>query len=160
MSCLRPSGAAIASDGMSKRSNECVWGCGRADFNVEHVVGRQFARRLGLPYPLALRWAEYGRVQRELEITLPQRVCSGCNGRWMKKLDDRVRGSIGESICSGAPVQIAAAGTKRQLACWAMKVALLLNLWVHDEAVNYPELVESTFKLNQNDLDWLRTSFR
>jgi hypothetical protein len=31
---------------MLEPSTECVWGCGRSDFNEEHVVGKQFAKDL------------------------------------------------------------------------------------------------------------------
>jgi hypothetical protein len=32
----------------------CVWGCGRRNFNKEHVVGRQIATLLGIPSPVEM----------------------------------------------------------------------------------------------------------
>jgi hypothetical protein len=124
-------------------STECVWGCGRSNFNEEHVIGRQFAKAMNLPDPLIMRWADYARQEHALEIVLNDRVCEGCNSRWMKKLDDRVRKLMGPSIIDGAPVDISSVEQLR-LARWAMKVALLLMLWVHDECAEHPELLEAT----------------
>jgi hypothetical protein len=121
-----------------------VWGCGRSNFNEEHIVGRQFAKALDLPYPLAMMWADYWRMEHKLlGVVINDRVCEGCNGHWMKKLDDRVRKLMGASITDGAPADISN-GEQLRLARWAMKVALLLMLWVHDECDKHPELLEAT----------------
>jgi hypothetical protein len=123
-------------------STECIWGCGRSNFNQEHVIGRQFAEAMNLPYPLVQQWADYGRLIHALEIVVNDRVCMGCNGRWMRKLDDRVRKLMGASITEGVAVDISSVEQLR-LARWAMKVALLLMLWVHDECAQHPELLEA-----------------
>jgi hypothetical protein len=124
-------------------STECVWGCGRTNFNEEHIIGRQFAKALELPYPLAMRWADYWRMEHKLlAVVINDRVCEGCNSRWMKKLDDRARKLMGPSITECAPVDISSVEQLR-LARWAMKVALLLMLWVHDECAKHPELLEA-----------------
>ncbi len=121
-------------------STECIWGCGRSNFNREHVVGRQLAERLGFPQPLVMRWGEYWRMESELEVIVRDRVCEGCNGRWMKKLDDEVADVLGTSITEGAPVDLTP-WQQHQAARWALKVALLLMLWTHDECALHPELM-------------------
>jgi hypothetical protein len=113
-------------------SSECVWGCGRSNFNREHVIGRQFANSLDLPYPMVMRWGSYGRTGRELEVVVENRVCEGCNGRWMKKLDDDVKDILGPSITDAAPVTLTP-GRQKTVARWALKVGLPLMLWTHDE---------------------------
>jgi|GEM_PF-6191976 hypothetical protein len=129
---------------MLEPSTECIWGCGRSNFNQEHIVGKQFAKALDLPYPLAMRWADYWRMEHKLlEVVINDRVCTGCNGKWMKKLDDRVRAFMGPSITEGASVDISSAN-QLLLARWAIKVALLLMLWVHDECAKHPELLAAT----------------
>jgi hypothetical protein len=129
---------------MLEPSTECVWGCRRSNFNEEHIVGKQFAKALDLPYPLAMMWADYWRMEQKLlSVVINDRVCEGCNGRWMRKLDDRVRKLMGPSITDGAPVDICSVEQLR-LARWAMKVALLLMLWVHDECAKHPELLAAT----------------
>lgn len=122
-------------------STECVWGCGRSDFTAEHVVGRGFANRLELPYPLAIVMGQHYRVQRKLEIVVRDRVCDTCNRNWMKRLDDRMRFIMGGSITDAAPVGLTQDQQKR-VARWAFKVALLLMLWLHDQAAQQPELLE------------------
>jgi hypothetical protein len=129
-------------------STECVWGCGRSNFSAEHVIGRQFAKRMDLPHPLVLRWATYGREQRKLEIVLRDRVCQRCNSRWMKKLDDHTREVMGPSITKAAPVTISSAAARIKLARWALKVGLLLSLWFHDEAVRDPNLIKTTASMH------------
>src|SRR5271163_4694562 len=121
-------------------STDCVWGCGRNNFNREHVIGRQFANRLDLPHPMVMRWGSYGSMRAELEVVVEDRVCTGCNGRWMKKLDDEVREILGPSIMEGATVSVAR-GEQRTVARWALKVGLLLMLWTHDECEEHPELL-------------------
>jgi hypothetical protein len=128
---------------MLEPSKECIWGCGRSDFNQEHIVGKQFAKALDLAYPLAMQWADYWRMEHKLlEVVINDRVCTGCNGKWMKKLDDRVRAFMEASITEGEPVDISPAN-QLVLARWTIKVALLLMLWVHDECAQHPELLEA-----------------
>ena len=90
-------------------STECIWGCGRSDFNQEHVIGKQFAKAMNLPYPLVQHWADYGRLIHALEIVINDRVCTTCNGKWMKRLDDRIRTLMGPSITDDAAVDISSA---------------------------------------------------
>jgi hypothetical protein len=149
LSAQRPSLApvtvpAIKLDPMIPSSTHCVWGCGRSSLNAEHVIGKQFARRMDLPRPLVLRWGDYGRQQETLEIVLRDRVCDVCNGHWMKKLDDQVRKLMGPSIVAGESITITSKAKHCVLARWSMKVALLLTLWFHDEAVRDPKLVDAT----------------
>lgn len=136
-------------------SSECVWGCGHSNFNAEHVIGRQFAKEMELPYPLVLRWAEYGLPQRKLEIVLRDRVCQRCNGRWMKKLDDHAREVMGPSIKSAQPVLVSSAARRIRLARWALKVGLLLSLWFHDQTVRDPKLIRATAPAHANSSDSL-----
>lgn len=88
---------------------------------------------------MVMRWGEYGRVEKELEVVIKDRVCRVCNGRWMKKLDDRIAAIMRPSITEGTSIEL---DPTQQLliARWAMKVGLLLTLWVHDEAARHPQL--------------------
>lgn len=129
-------------------SAECVWGCGRSTFNLEHVIGQQFAKEMGLPYPLVLRWATFGMEQEKLEIALPDRVCRVCNGNWMRKLDNHAKKVM--SIRERVPVVVGATSDRLKLARWALKVGLLLSLWFHDQAVREPKLVEATASVHPN----------
>ncbi|MGN6371528.1 MAG: hypothetical protein ACTHM1_00835 [Solirubrobacteraceae bacterium] len=124
-------------------SAECVWGCGRSDFNVEHVIGQQFAKALDLPYPMAMMWADYSRIEEQLlEVVLRDRVCTGCNGGFMKRLDDRMRRVMGSSITDATPTNLTE-DQQTRVARWAFKVGLLLMLWVHDECARHPELLDA-----------------
>ncbi len=63
---------------------------------------------------------------------LPNRVCQECNGKWMRKLDNRMMGFMRATPTTGAPIELT---TRRQLtlAYWATKVALLHEVYLHDE---------------------------
>ncbi len=123
-------------------SDGCVWGCGRTNFNVEHVIGRGFANRLDLPYPLVIRWSEYGRVEGTLQVVVNDRVCEGCNGGFMRRLDERMRTIMGASITDKAPVDLTE-DQQTRVARWAFKVAVMLMLWVHDQREQHPELLRA-----------------
>jgi hypothetical protein len=81
---------------------KCVWGCDSGQpLDREHIIAKHVAAALDVPYPVPMSWGDLRRAtgeriergQREenaLEIVLPDRVCKGCNGGWMKKLDDRM----------------------------------------------------------------------
>lgn len=110
-----------------------MWGCGRRSFNREHIIGQQVAKALGIPENTTTTWGEHReRNTGKFEIVLPNRVCRECNGKWMRKLDNRMMGFMRQTLTTGAPVELT---TTRQLtlAYWATKVALLHEVYLHDE---------------------------
>lgn len=125
-------------------AGECVWGCESGQpFNREHIIGKQFAKAIGMPFPVSVSWGELHRVtsehlphgesvEKELGVVLDDRVCERCNKQWMKRLDDRTIKFLRPALDSEASIAIA---LKQQLdlARWATKVALLLALWFHDQ---------------------------
>ena len=125
----------------------CVWGCGSdAPFNQEHIIGRQFAKALGMPFPVPIKWGDIERstgreimhgetTESELAICLDDRVCKRCNSNWMKKLDDLTARFMRPALEREGRVYLDA---KKQLhvARWANKVALLLALWFHDQPMD------------------------
>ncbi|MHB1468469.1 MAG: hypothetical protein ACYCU0_00875 [Solirubrobacteraceae bacterium] len=121
-------------------STECVWGCGRSDFNAEHVIGQQFAKALNLPFPMAMMWGDHWRLENMLQVVVRHRVCLGCNKGFLKRLDDRLRRVMGASITDAAPVDLTE-DQQIRVARWAFKVGLLLMLWVHDECAEHPQLL-------------------
>jgi hypothetical protein len=111
----------------------CVWGCGRRSFNREHIIGEQVAKALGIPDNTTTKWGRHRETTRgKFEIVLPNRVCTECNGKWMRKLDNRMMAFMRATFTTGAPVELT---TTRQLtlAYWATKVALLNEVYLHDE---------------------------
>jgi len=132
---------------MGPQFGECVWGCGSdAPFNQEHIIGRQFAKALGMPFPVPIKWGDIERstgreimhgeaLEKELAICLDDRVCERCNGNWMKKLDDLTVRFMRPALEHEGRVQLE---SKKQLhvARWANKVGLLLALWFHDQPMD------------------------
>jgi hypothetical protein len=120
---------------------KCVW-CDRTDFNVEHIIGQQVAKAMGVDYPVTTFRRVGGQTHQEEdasgEIALEGRVCQTCNGNWMRRLDNKMMKFMYGPIRHGARVQL----KQREqaiLGFWATKVALLLALWQHDEAHRYPQ---------------------
>jgi hypothetical protein len=111
----------------------CVWGCGRKGFNREHIIGQQVAKALGIPDDTTTTWGEHReRNKGKFEIVLPNRVCKECNGKWMRKLDNRMMGFMRNTLTTGAAVELTTT-RQRTLAYWATKVALLHEVYLHDE---------------------------
>jgi hypothetical protein len=125
-------------------AGSCVWGCeSNAPFNREHIIGKQFAKALGMPFPIRVGWGDLHRptglmgehgttTENELGIVLDDRVCKRCNENWMKKLDDRTMKFMWPALHHRGQVGI---NRKQQLdlARWATKVGLLLALYFHDQ---------------------------
>lgn len=125
-------------------AGQCVWGCESGQpFNREHIIGKQFAKAIGMPFPVPISWGEIERatgtdvehgqaVEDELAICTDDRVCTRCNGQWMKKLDDRAVKVMRPALRANERVRL---DQKQQLtvARWATKVGLLLALWFHDQ---------------------------
>lgn len=105
---------------------------------------------MGLPYPLLLRWASFGMPQEKLEIALADRVCSVCNGNWMRKLDNGAQRVMAASIRDRTQVTVDTVSDRLKLARWALKVGLLLSLWFHDQASREPRLIEATAAMHPN----------
>jgi hypothetical protein len=111
----------------------CVWGCGRRDFNVEHIIGQQFANLLDAKLPLTAHWGDHREAMPEgLEIAIPGRVCLGCNNGWMRKLDNRVIGFMRAAIKHDAPVSLNTPFRQTQLSFWAAKIAFLLLVFQYE----------------------------
>jgi hypothetical protein len=123
---------------------KCVWDCGSdSPFNEEHIIGRQFAKALGMPFPVPVSWGDIRRttgeqiqhgeqLEDELGITLKHRVCERCNGKWMKRLDDLTARFMRPALRHEQRVRL---NDKQQLTLsrWANKVGLLLAIWFHDQ---------------------------
>jgi hypothetical protein len=120
---------------------KCVW-CERGDFTIEHVIGRQFAKAMQVPYPVRSYWGDFELPGDTGEIVLKDRVCDTCNRNWMRKLDDRMMKFMRPAIAQAERVQL---DLRKQeiLAMWAVKIALLLRLRAHDQVLAHPELAES-----------------
>jgi hypothetical protein len=118
----------------------CVW-CERDHFAVEHIIGVQFAKALGIRYPVAQKWGFQPLPGKLAEISLENRVCLTCNQNWMRKLDNRVMQFLKPTIQHETPVEL---NLRKQetLAVWATKVALLLLLRQHDLTLAHPALNE------------------
>ena len=129
---------------MTPQAGECVWDCGsNQPFNREHIIGRQFAKAIGMPFPVPITWGEIERstgrdfkhgqaLEKELAICTDDRVCQRCNGQWMKKLDDRTVKAMRPALRANERVHL---NQQKQLTVsrWATKVGLLLALWFHDQ---------------------------
>ena len=124
----------------------CVWGCGRGNFNKEHVIGKQIARLFDLPIPMIMHVGSFvGRSEQTLRIILKRRVCVRCNGTWMSETDDRFMVVMREALRSGAGIELAK-DSQEIVATWATKVALLVELFLHDLMQRNPQIeVGSTF---------------
>jgi len=162
-------------------AEQCVWGCESGQpFNREHIIGRQFAKAIGMPFPVPISWGEIERstgrdfehgqtVEQELAICTDDRVCTRCNGQWMKKLDDRTVQAMRPALRANERVRL---DQKKQLAVsrWATKVGLLLALWFHDQpmhpqsrrqkpvyvpADNFHRLYAKSTSLPENTTVWL-----
>jgi hypothetical protein len=122
----------------------CVFRCGSGKpLNEEHIIGQQVAAAMDLDYPIPMSWGHMkhatldrfevgGREDEKLEVTLRSRVCEGCNGGWMRKLDESMIEFMRPTLGNHAPVELTES-KQRVLARWATKVALLLAVWMHDE---------------------------
>lgn len=109
----------------------CVWGCGRSSFNREHIISRNVAKHLGVAYPVAIQLG--GSPEQPTETVLEGRVCEGCNHGWMENLDTRMVEFMGGSIREGLAARVELPkGRQERLGRWAVKIALLLQVWMHD----------------------------
>lgn len=117
---------------------KCVWDCGRDDFNREHIIGLQIAKLFGETLPVKVALGRPGKPKL-IEVVLENRVCTRCNGHWMRKLDDRMTAFMKDAIRAG---DAAALTTTRQrtLAQWAAKVALLFLLFLDHERCDRPQV--------------------
>jgi hypothetical protein len=125
-------------------TGSCIFKCGsEKPLDEEHIIGQQVAEAMDLEYPIPISWgnmahttldrAEVGaREDEKLEVTLRDRVCKGCNGGWMRKLDESMIAFMRPTLHHHAAVELTE-GRQRMLARWATKVALLLGVWMHDE---------------------------
>lgn len=115
---------------------KCVW-CERTDFTEEHILGRQFAKAIGVTFPV-VTWDRF-RLPEKTGVVLNDRVCKTCNQNWMRKLDDKVMKCIAPAVRTGSRIQL----NQREQAIvsvWATKIALLLALRQIDLIAKYPEL--------------------
>lgn len=134
----------------------CVWGCGRRNFNKEHVVGRQIAKLLGLPSPVEMHVGGWiGRPEQSIRIVLKRRVCEPCNGTWMRQLDDHCVSVMGDSLRTGAEIDLGSEHLKL-VATWATKVALLVELFLHDLMAQNPQVEVGTTFVPSDNLHALR----
>lgn len=129
----------------------CVWGCGRHNFTKEHVIGRQLVKALELPSPLTMHlggWA--GRSEQFIRIVLKRRICKICNETWMREVDDQFLSVIEDPLRRGTEIDLGSRDQKT-VATWATKVALLLELFLHDFMARNPQVeVGGTFIPSDN----------
>jgi hypothetical protein len=118
--------------------NTCVWGCGRRDFNAEHIVGLQVAKAMNTGWPLKAHWGDYETTfgKEGLEIVLVDAVCKGCNNGWMRKLDNRMMCFMGDTVRGDTPVTLTKP-RQTTLAYWASKIALLFLIYQYDLNVKH-----------------------
>jgi len=134
----------------------CVWGCGRKDFNVEHIIGQQYAKALNLSLPMTAHWGDHTETMtKELAILVPDRVCRGCNNGWMRKLDNRVISFMRRALTEGAHISLDTPFKQTQLAFWATKVALLLLVFQHDLTVKHQLEDMGPFTIPYADLEYV-----
>jgi hypothetical protein len=117
----------------------CIWGCGRSNFNREHIIGRNVAKHLGVDYPVGVQLGD--SPSQQTETVLEGRVCKGCNGGWMEKLDARMVEFMGGTLkeTPGGRVELPK-GRQERLGRWAVKIALLVQVWMHDLHEAQPDL--------------------
>jgi hypothetical protein len=86
-----------------------------------------------------------GRPENSLRIVLKRRVCATCNGTWMKRMDDRFVGVMREAVRRNAEIDLSN-GDQEIVSTWATKVALLIELFLHDLMRGNPNIeIGSTF---------------
>jgi len=131
-------------------SGQCVWGCNSGKpFNREHIIAKQVADAMGMPFPVRISWGDIRRstgeetergdeTKNELEIVLDDRVCERCNNKWMDKLDHQMLAFMRPMMESETPVQIDPS-QQLTLARWATKIGLLLALYLHDQPLADPD---------------------
>lgn len=119
---------------MTPPFGRCVW-CGGGRFNKEHVIGKQIAKAMNLPYPIVAHWGTWtGSPKQTLSVVLKRRVCASCNGGWMRRMDNDMI-AIARTAVAAASEMTLDANAQGVLARWATKVALLLELYLHDRAL-------------------------
>jgi hypothetical protein len=117
-----------------------VWGCGRNDFNREHVIGSQIVKTLNLPMPVQVHYGPLaGTEAQTLEVVLRRRVCKTCNHGWMRKLDNEMMRFMGP-VFTASEVVTLPPGSQRILGRWIVKVGLLMELYLHDLSVTQPRV--------------------
>ena len=136
--------------GVIPPSGQCVWGCNSGKpFNREHIIAKQVADAMGMPFPVRISWGDIRRstgeetergdeTKNELEIVLDDRVCERCNNKWMDKLDHQMLAFMRPMMESETPVQIDPS-QQLTLARWATKIGLLLALYLHDQPLDDPD---------------------
>lgn len=116
---------------------ECIW-CGKTEMTEEHVIDQQFAKALGVPYPVSSFWGDARLPGDTGEVKLEDRVCRTCNQNWMKKLDDQTIRFLRPALKSLGTIEMDLK-QQRTFARWATKVALLLEIRAHDMTVKDPD---------------------
>lgn len=103
-----------------------------ATSTASNIIGLQVAKLLDTTPPVTVEYHEYSSTGEVMEVVLEDRVCTRCNEKWMRKLDNRMVAFMEETIRDDEPVLL---DNERQvtLAQWAVKVALLFLLHMGDE---------------------------
>ncbi len=136
---------------MIPKPGTCVWGCDSGQpFNREHIIGWQIAKAIGMRFPIDSSWGDMEvatglqvprgeRVEPDHTIRLDDRICTRCNGGWMKRLDDHTTNCLRPALEREEGVEL---NPKKRLrvARWATKVGLLLAIWMHDQEQSDPEI--------------------
>lgn len=107
---------------------QCVF-CGSEPVTREHVWPRWISALLGDRGPFHVREApgRVDRTARELDLVV-KRVCAGCNGGWMARLEEAVKPVLTPMILASPPQQLLAPAGQTRLARWAMKTLLMAAL--------------------------------
>jgi hypothetical protein len=122
-------------------SGKCVW-CERTDFTEEHIIGRQFAKAVGISYPLPFYAGPFELPERQ-GVVLNDRVCDTCNKNWMRKVDNKAMKGMGGALRPNEARIHLTQPHQQWVSMWATKVALLLQLQQIDLLARHPELAEN-----------------
>ena len=99
--------------------------CGATDLTHEHVWPKWLSRELGGHGGFTMSSPHGPRRVRSLDLTAP--ICVTCNNRWLGVLENDVQPVLAPLI--RGEEQTLAPGEQQLLATWAVKTALMLDLW-------------------------------
>jgi len=95
----------------------------------EHVISKTVRRQMPLLSGVTRTFAGHtSRPQNVLHIVLRRAVCPNCNGGWMHQLEDDFVALVGPKIARPEEMVLDPAQQER-VATWAIKTALLLEVW-------------------------------
>ncbi len=112
----------------------CVF-CGRSDdLSNEHIISKT-VRKLQPKTANVTTVVGVQKINRDstLNIVLEKAICMTCNGGWMRELEDDFVRILGTQLSLPVEVRVDPANQER-IATWAIKVALLMQLFTSTRA--------------------------